>query len=1096
MQISASVYSQGTKITLNLTNTPLRSVLNVLEKETNYTFFYNEDFIDLNKIVSVKVTESNMNSLLKVLFSGTDLTYNQIEDKVIVIAPAKFQQKITVMGKITDSGTGEPVGGVTVLEKGTNNGTVSDANGKYTITVADAKSVIVFSFLGYNSQELATGGRNEIDLQLVPNVTALNEIVVTALGIQKTARSLTYASQQVGNDDITDVKNANLMTSLSGKSAGLVITQGSAGPGGSSRIVIRGNKSIGGSNEPLYVVDGMPLNNSNLGQIGGSTDLAGVVDGGDAISNINPEDIESISVLKGASASALYGGSGENGVILITTKKGSAGKTTVEFTSSSNWDSPLILPKLQSQYGSANTLNTASTSNVPWTWGTTAGAGNAIGTSDLNKFYQTGLLTINGISISSGNDKNLLYISYANTYSNGITPGNSLQKNNFFVKGSSKLTDCLTAEGTATLITQDVYDRPFVGWQSNPVADAYFYGGTQAAWSGYKSNYQVYNPVSNMWVQNYPYSSYNTTNYILDNPWWDAYKNPNTNNRNRDIFTGSLKWDITKNISIKARGIYDRTSDQFEQDVYASSSSVDTDPYGAYLLTQQTALKMYSDVLLTYANDKLGDFSVNVTLGATNDYSKNYNLDVQTLEGNNNMYAPNVFSMTNLIGIFNHTESSSQTLGQSVFGTGSFGFKNMIFVDLTDRNEWNSTVAPQTYNYPSVGGSFVFSELTGVNNAFSFGKLRASYSEVGNALPPYVNNSFNTQLWTTQGGLPQAPQVGIILGQPLKPERSQSFEVGGNIRLFSNALDLDVTYYNNNVINQFLEIPAPPGGFYPNYYVNAGEVNNKGVEIVLSYKTKPTQDGVQWATSINFAYNKNSIISVDDAASINNYSLNLFANTKIAQTEMVKGGQFGDLYAYVDSVANGKVVLSQSTPGAPVQAKNMAKVGNPNSPTTFGWGNTFTYKGFALKFLIDAKIGGQIISGTEANLDLAGRSERSGDARTAGTVTYNGETVANTQAQIQNWFVGQGNIAGNYVYNATAWRLRELSLAYSIPTGFTNGKIKNITLSLFGKNLFFIYNNAPMDPEVSASSQTALQGTDAFNVPSVRSFGFSVKATF
>lgn len=1099
LQISASVYSQGTKITLNMKNTTLRSVLNELEKQTNYTFFYNEDFIDLNKIVSIKVTESDMNSLLKELFSGIDLTYNQIQDKMIVVAPAVFQQKVTVTGKITDAGTGDPIAGANVVEKGTTNGTVTDANGKYTLTVSDAKSIIVYSFIGYQSQEVPNGGRSMIDLQLAENVTALKEIVVTALGIQKTARSLTYAAQTVGNEDVTDVKNNNFVSSLSGKSAGLVIGQASAGPGGSARITIRGNKSIGGSNEPLYVIDGLPLNNSNLGTPLGGADLAGVVDGGDAISNMNPEDIESISVLKGASAAALYGPAGENGVILITTKKGTAGKTTVEFTTSNNWDSPLLLPKLQNTYGSATPVNPTSLLNSPWTWGTTASAGNAISTGDLSKFFQPGLLTINGLSISSGNDKNLLYVSYANTYSNGIVPTNSLQKNNFYVKGSSKLTDKITVEATATLITQDVYDRPYTGWQSNPVADIYLYGGSRAALGGYKSNYQVYNSVRSLWVQNYPYADYNTTNYLLDNPWWDAHNNPNTITRTRNIYTGSIKWDITDHINLKARGIYDYTEDAIEQDIYATSNLVDTDPYGAYYLQSQTALSMYNDVLLTYANDKLGDFSVNVTIGGTNSYAKGYTEINQSLYGNNNLGIPNVFSLSNLVGIYNHSESTTQTLDQAIFGSGSFGFKNLLFLDVTGRNDWNSTIPNQSFFYPSVGGTFVFSELTGVDNAFSFGKLRASYSEVGNSLNYGINNPSTLQAWQVVNGSLQTPQYGLIplIGggfKQLVPERSKSFEIGANVRLLSNAIDFDITYYDNNIVNQFFPIAAPPGGPTPNYYINAGQVSNQGVEIVLSYKTPPTQQGVQWLSSVNFAYNLNKIVSVDDPDKINVYALNTLANTKIAQTEMVKGGQFGDLYSQVDSISGGKVVMSTTNPGQPLQAVNLSKVANPNSPTTFGWANTFTYKGFALKFLIDAKIGGTVISGTEYMLDYDGRSQRTADARNAGQVVYTGVTVANTPATIQTWY--QNQPYGAYVYNATNWRLRELSLGYTIPSEFTQGKIKSINISLFGKNLFFLYNKAPMDPEVSALASTALQGEDAFNVPSARSFGFSLKATF
>jgi TonB-linked SusC/RagA family outer membrane protein len=880
----------------------------------------------------------------------------------------------------------------------------------------------------------------------------------------------------------------------------LVIGKSSSGVGGSSRVIIRGNKSISGENQPLYVIDGIPINNSNFGQIGGSQ-LAGTVDGGDAISNINPDDIESINVLKGAAASALYGSMGQNGVILITTKKGKVGTTSVEVSSSTSFDCPVLLPELQGTYGATTPVDPKSLQNDPSTWG--AKDNGAITTSDLRDFFQTGLSTINSVAITTGNDKNLIYASYANTSSNGIVAKNALNKNNFYVKGDSKLSDKISFEGSANFISQNVKDRPYVGFYNNPVGEAYLYPGSSADFKGLKNNFQEWNPTRSLYVQKYPYSAYNSGSYLLDNPYWTINKNPNSLKRSRSIFTGEMKWNITKDLNVRARTSYDRIDDQFEQDVYASSSSVNFDEAGAYTLQKNTTSQIYSDAFLSYNKEKINDFSINAALGASNNYSYGYNLLGQSVLGQNNFVGVNVFSLTNLKGTFTHTENTTETLNQSIFGTATVGFKEMFFVDVTGRNEWASTISNESFFYPSVGGTFVLSELTGKNDLLSFAKIRGTYSEVGNALPYGVNNGQNSQYWTVVNGILTNPQNGVPLlanGSPieLKPERSKSMELGANVRLFNNSIDLDVTYYNNKIQNQYFPVTAPLGAYVPNFYVNAGEVQNKGVEISLTYRYAPT-GGLKYSTTFNFAYNKNEILSVNDEANLKSYTLTQYANTKIGEIHMVKGGSFGDIYAYdFARDASGKVLIDTSAAkkGQPIATSDFVKVGNPNSPVQLGWSNTFSFKGVSFNFLIDGKFGGEVISFTESMLDANGRSKRSADALNAGKVDFEGQTVATGHDAVVAWYKGLSGIGSNYVYKATNIRIREISLGYDIPVQFANGAIKNLNLSLFGKNVLFLYNKAPFDPEVSAGSSTGLQGFEALSMPSTRTFGFSLKATF
>ncbi len=673
------------------------------------------------------------------------------------------------------------------------------------------------------------------------------------------------------------------------------------------------------------------------------------------------------------------------------------------------------------------------------------------------------------------------------------------------MKGNSKIYDNLTVEGSANLIKQTVENRPYTGFESNPALEAYLYPGSKSAFSALKDNYSVWNPSREIYVQNYPYAGYNSGSYILDNPYWTINKNPNTLERVRTIFNGSLKWDISQSLNFQVRGSYDRIDDQFEQHVYATSSRIVYDQKGEYNLQKNTTSQFYSDFLLSFNKPELGDFSLSAVLGNSNNYFYGYQQMIQTINGQNNMFATNVFSLTNLQGAFVRQESSVETLTQSIFGTATLGFKEMLFLDVTGRNEWASTISNESFFYPSVGGTFILSEVTGTNDVFNFMKLRATYSEVGNALPYGVNNKGTRLYYTMMNGSPEKPLNGLApsASNPeefitLKPERSKSIELGTNIRLFNSSVDLDFTYYSNNVENQFFTVAAPIGAYVPNFLVNAGEVKNSGIEIMLSYRLA-NQNGLNYKTSLNFAHNKNEVVSVNDEAGIESYTITRYANTKIAEIRVVKGGEFGDLYAPTfQRDASGRVILGTSAEnmGQPLPTTEYVKVGNANSPITLGWSNTFTYKGLTFNFLIDGRIGGDVISLTEANLDANGRSQRSADDRNAGQVVFEGEVVATGTAAVEAWYRGLSGIGSNYVYDATNFRVREISLGYKVPVDFSNGVLKNLYLSVYGKNLFFLYKDAPFDPEVSAASTTGLQGIEAFSLPSTRSFGFSLKATF
>lgn len=802
----------------------------------------------------------------------------------------------TVTGTVTGTdGVGFP--GVTVIEKGTTNGTTTDLDGKYSISVGD-NAVLNFAFMGMQSVDEVVNNRSVINVTIEENLIGLDEVVVTALGIEKKARDLTYATQKIDGKDLTTVKNVNLINSLSGKTAGLVIGQSSSGVGGSSRVIIRGNKSISGENQPLYVIDGVPMNTSTIGQIGGGSTLAGSMDGGDAISNLNPDDIESINVLKGASASALYGSMGQNGVILITTKRGTAGVTNVEFSSSTSVESALLVPQVQGQYGSTSALDYSSRSNDPSTWGSKDNS--AITSDDIKDFFRTGVTTINGLSISSGNDKSQYYMSYANTFAQGIVDKNDLVKHNFMLKGNAKIGSKITVNGSATFVNQTVKNRPFTGFENNPVGSAYLYGGKSSDFRNLKNNFETYDASRGIYVQNGLFSDYNTTSFMLDNPYWIIHRNPNELKRNCVIFSGGLSYDIADKLKFYARGSYDRVTDDFEQDIYASSTKIKYEDNGAYHTIKSTSDMLYGDAFLSYNNTELGDFSMDATLGTSHNYSKGYFQEIQTVMGNSNMYAANVFSLTNLQNNFTHTESTSEILTQSIFGTASFGYKNAVFLDVTGRQEWSSTISDKSFFYPSVGASFILTEWLGHSNIVNFAKLRATYSEVGNSLPYGVNNGKNNLAWGVSNGTLTSPTTGLTILEDgtvveLKPERSKSMEFGLDMRFLDNSVNFDLSYYRNNVENQFFAVAAPVGAYITNYYVNAGEIRNSGLEATLGY-TYAKSKNFRYSTNVNFAYNKNKIISVNEDAGLDTYTVTSYGSTKIAEIRIVKDGEFGDMY--------------------------------------------------------------------------------------------------------------------------------------------------------------------------------------------------------
>jgi TonB-linked SusC/RagA family outer membrane protein len=1003
-----------------------------------------------------------------------------------ISASKKSLEQAPVKGVVKDE-TGLPLPGVSVKVKGTSRGTQTGVDGQYALD-AQPGEILVFSFVGYNVKEVTVGTGDTANVVLTPSSKNLTEVVVTALGITKTSASLSYDQQTVSGKELEVAKDPSFVNSLDGKVSGLQITQSSSGAGGSTKVILRGNKSINGSSGVLYVVDGIPLNSLTSGQPNGPFSYG--PDGGDGISNINPDDIESISVLKGASASALYGSAAANGVILITTKKGKAGKTTLTLSSNTTFDSPVLLPKLQNEYGQGDgdTTNVSSVNS----WGPKEGGAYH----NPKDFFNTGISLINSFTLSTGTEKNQTFVSYANTHVNGIEPGNIFNKNNISIHNTSKLlNDKMTLDLSANYISQNTVDRPTSGTYFNPLPSLYLFPRS-VDFNQYK-NYQMFDPSRNINIQNWilPDDKAGSTD-LMENPYWIQYRNPTTQGLNRLLATISAKYDITNWMNIQGRIKLDKADQTSDQKLYAGSVLLLSGPAGNYNYSSTGNNQVYSDLLLNVNKDLSSDFNINGTLGASIQDNQFSSLGFGGHLGN----IDNYFNVSNVIltagNPFNQTnKTENQT--QSVFASVDFGYKKFLYLDVTARNDWASALAYTNHNsffYPSVGLSDVLSSMFKMPDFISYSKIRVSYTGVGNSIPTFVSTPSQ---YTLSSGF-----LNLNLIEPLgtlKPERTNSFEAGTEWRFFNDHLSFDATYYNTSTKNQLFTVNASRAGGFSGYYINAGDVKNEGFEGSLGYHGTIAHD-LTWNSTFTFSMNKNKVIALytDNSSGTPNVITRFqFPSAFDSYSlEARVGHPFGEIYARdFARDASGNIILANGLPklqdSNPV---NYTDVGNSNPKFILGWTNSFRLKQLDLAFTIDGRFGGKVVDMTQAYLDAYGVSQASAIARDNGGVLINGTSI-NPQSYYQI-VGGRTGALAQYAYSATNIRLREASLGYTFPASVFSNKIQSIRLALTGRNLFFFYLKAPYDPETTLSTDNGLQGIDLFGQPSVRSIGFNITARF
>lgn len=979
----------------------------------------------------------------------------------------------TVSGKVTSSVDGSPLPGVSVLVKGTTTGTSTDADGRFTVTVPDNNSILVLSFIGYTTQEVPVGSQTDLSVQLSEDTQQLGEVVVTALGIEREAKSLSYAQQTVDGSTLTQARDLNILNSLSGRAAGVDIKKSSSGPGGSTKVVLRGNKSMSGGSQPLFVIDGIPMVN----RIGGQPGMWGGTDQGDGMSQINPDDIESMTVLRGSNAAALYGSQGANGVILITTKKGKQGAAKVEFNTGLTLETVLKKPELQFKYGSKNGTEKESWSTTPGNY-----ADNYV-----DDWFQTGTNVINSLAVSGGTDKTTVYFSYGNVSAKGIMPTNTYSRNNFTFKQSTKLlNDKVTISSNVMLSAEKSKNRMPSGYYLNPLTGLYMFP-RERDFASLKENYQVFDETRNLYKMNWF-----VTDHHQSNPYWIINRQKREDLTNRVIAGLDLNYTITDHLSLGVRGSFDYALKTFDQRHSATSNTTNVHKNGGWDYQEYTDELAYTDAILKY-NNKAGDFDFNIIAGTS--YQKMVygdGLRVTANNGGHGLFYPNEFHFGNLMtNVPVEPTLSTSLIKQAVFANATIGFKEMVYLDLAGRNDWASTLAGtgnDSYFYPSVGLTGIISEMITMPAAISFAKLRASYTSVANEVP--FNRVSPGHSINASGGVVRNTVVPFTT---LKPEMIKSLEVGANMRFLDDNLGLDVTYYDINSTDQFIQLPAPSGSGYTQYYVNAGKIVNKGVEITVD--ATPVYKGkFMWKTAINYSKNINEVVEthpdlknpITTGASEGYYS------------RFEAGGSINDIYVYnFQRDAQGRIMLNANS--QPLKTAEVVLAGNLNPDWILGWNNSFTYGNLSLSFLVNGKFGGVTFSQTESMLDGAGVSQRSADARDAGGVKINAvqDDAAVSSVPAETWFraIGDRNGIGEaYVYDRTNVRLTQLALSYNFPM---SGKfVKGLSASLVGQNLFIFYMKAPFDPELAMNTGRDSQSLDNFNLPATRTIGLNLKATF
>ncbi|QXP61091.1 SusC/RagA family TonB-linked outer membrane protein [Olleya sp. HaHaR_3_96] len=1043
----------------------------------------------------------------------------------------------TITGTVTSAEDGQTLPYVNIVTSN-NSGTITDNEGQYSITILDDMETLSFSFIGYKTQQIAITNQTTINVALIEDASSLDEVVITALGLERDTKELGYVVQSLSSKGLTEVKAVNFLDNLAGKLAGVTISQGATGVGSSSKITIRGEASFS-NNNPLFVVDGVPINNNTVFNFTNEA-AAGFqeIDFGNGAMDVNADDIEEVSVLKGPSAAALYGTRASNGVIVIKTKGGKKSKGLgISINTSVFVDSAFRLPEFQNSYGQGNSgqfeyvdgLGGGINDNITYSWGPQLDAGNFASQFDspvvlpngtivrggdtalyngdtitptllksnpdnLKDFYQTGVTTINNIAISNGFDTGDYRLSFTDLRSESIIPGVNLDRQTVAAKLNFEPTDKTTISTSISYTNSTSDNRPSNGYGSENV------NYSLVAWGPRSLDI---NSLKNYWqpglegVQQY---SFNYT--FFDNPYFILYENTNSFNRDRVFGNVAFKHQFTDAFSLQLRTGMDYSSEKRELKRSYSSNRFKN---GAYAEHDVFFREINTDFLLNY-NKNFGDFKVDVSAGGNRLDQKAFTKQAQTV----NLAQPGIFSLNNAASPIEVFQFDSKKRINSFYGIAKLGYKDFLYLDITGRNDWSSALATPfsvdgtSFFYPSASASFILSNVTTLPKAVSFAKLRASVAQVGNDTNAYqTSGAFISQ--TPYNGQPTFSNQDFIPNANLKPESTTNYEFGADVRFLNDRIRFDFTYYNAITKDQIISLPIPISSGYEQQVVNGGKVKSTGIEIIAGITPIKTNN-FKWNTTFNFAKNKATIEELPqaDGRLTLAYSRIYDSANQTVWFQVEEGGQIGDFYGtgYLKN-EDGQFIIDSD--GRYIADNTLKKLGNYNPDFTLGWNNDFSYKNWTASFLFDWRQGGEIVSRTSALGNVGGQlaetEYRPEDGIVAEGVTTSGQpnTVAVSAESYYRQFYDR-NHEENNVYDASYLKLRQFSIGYNfkLKEGFLGlEEGGDIDISLIGRNLFVITENPHFDPEqLAVQGDGFVSGVEDMSYASSRSFGLKASLNF
>jgi TonB-linked SusC/RagA family outer membrane protein len=1017
---------------------------------------------------------------------------------LFLVAGASVMAQQTVTGRVTSSVDGAPLPGVSVLVKGTTTGTSTDSDGRFAIAVPDNSAVLVLSFIGFTTQEIPVGTQTSIDVQMSEDTQELSEVVVTALGIEREKKALTYSVQEVSTQEMSQARELNVINSLSGKVAGISINRAGTGVGAGTRVILRGNRSISGDSQPLYIVDGVPLN-------------------GD-ISDINPDDVESITVLKGPNAAALYGSRANNGAIVVNTRMGrNTGRGfDVELNTTYMFETPLLLTNYQNEYGQGNSGVYSPNSENAWGprmtgemvphWSPDPNRPESEYAfspqpDNVRDFFRTGQNFATTLAITTGTEKSQTYFSYTYTDAKGVVPSNDLNRHNINLRLTNKLTERLTLDTKLNYIREDIDNQLAQGESfDNPMRHAYRLPRNIRTQDIEDFDFLDAEGVIR---QNY----WNVGSNGGANPYWTINRNLKEDITDRVIALASLRFQLAEGLSIMGRSAIDRAFGVHDTRLY-------TDTYiiaqgGRFQQGRSDGMEWNSDFLISYERDLNTNWSFNINAGGNARKQRSSSLFAQT---GASFIAPNFFSLGNTqLPVVTHNVAPPAVGGpkdvNSLYAFGQLAFKNAIFLDLTARNDWSSTLPSDnwSYFYPSVGLNAVISDLMEFPQFFSFAKVRASYAEVGNDTSPFQLQ--RTAALTAGGKNGFITLSGTLPNENLLPEATKSIEIGADLRFFVNRLGLDFTYYKTNSTNQLFTVALPVGSGATSYFTNGGDVQNNGVEVVLS-GTPVSVGDFNWDITLNFARNVSLVKKINDERPSVEVGGDFLRRFRIEE-----GKPFGEVYSRgLLRDDQGRVLVEAN--GLPrVTSGFTVRVANYNPDWLGGIQNALSYKNFRFSFLIDIRQGGSISSLGNAIIYADGLTEETLEGREGGLIFgenfFEHETAVKGDGSPndvpinaeQFWLkVGGRNapVGEIFTVDASNVRFREAVLGYSLPSSILGGSpFRKVSISFVGRNLFFLSNKAKnIDPDVTVGTAAIGAGYDAFGPPTARSYGFNLNLGF